>query len=341
MKDQTQGNRVLDNFFERTRKQRRKKITLNRRALVFFFFLLLSVLFWFLTAMNKDYTTTLSYPVHYIRFPEKKVLVNDVPDRLELEVTAGGYTLLRYKLQPRITPIIFDVNSFSLNTVLGDPSSLYILTSYAKDRIDRQLSANAEIEILSVSPDSLIFQFADKVSKKVKVEPDLEISFEQQYMQVGPYLVEPDSVTVSGPEMMIDTMEAATTVPLALSDVNRSFDRELEMKPLRRIEYDPSEVWIQVPVEKFTEASLKVQIEVINMPDSLLLRPFPPAVTVSCQIGLSAYETLNEHLFRAVIDYAEVDNMLGNKLQVKIIRRPAYIQSLNFTPKSVEYIVER
>jgi hypothetical protein len=160
-------------------------------------------------------------------------------------------------------------------------------------------------------------------------------------MQVGPNLVEPDSVTVSGPEMMIDTIEAAATVPVIMADVNRSFDMELEMQPLNKIEYDPLEVWLQVPVEKFTEASVKVQIEVINMPDSLLLRPFPPAVTVRCNIGLSAYETLNEHLFRAVIDYSEVGNMLGNKLQVRIIKMPVYIESVEFTPKSVEYIVER
>ncbi len=312
---------------------------MNRRVLVYFFFLLLSVLFWFLTVMNKGYTTSISYPVHYIRFPEKKVLVNDVPDRLELSVYAGGYTLLRNKLKSRITPIIFDVNSFSLNTVLGDPSTLYILTSYAKDRIANHLLS--EIEILDISPDSLFFQFADKVSKKVPVQPDLIVSFEKQYMQVGPNLVEPDSVTVSGPEMMIDTIEMAATVAVTMADVNRSFDMELEMQPLHKIEYDPLEVWLQVPVEKFTEASLKVKIEVINMPDSLILRPFPPAVTVSCQIGLSAYETLNEHLFRAVIDYSEVGNMLGNKLQVQIIKMPVYIQSVNFTPKSVEYIVER
>jgi hypothetical protein len=339
MQDQTPGNRVLADILGMTRKPRRKKITLNRRVLIFFFFLLLSILFWFLTAMNKEYATSISYPVRYIRFPEKKVLVNDIPDRLELTVNASGYTLLRYKLQSRIAPIIFDVNSFSLNKVLGDPSVLYILTSYAKDRIANQLSS--EIEILNISPDSLFFQFADKVSRKVPVVPDLDISFEKQYMQVGPYLVEPDSVTISGPEGLIDTFKFAATVPVVMSDVNRSFDMELEMQPLHKVEYDPLEVWIQVPVEKFTEASVKVQIEVINMPESLLLRPFPPAVTVNCQIGLSAYETLNEHLFRAVIDYSEVGKMLGNKLQVKIIKMPVYIQSVNFTPKSVEYIVER
>ncbi len=311
---------------------------MNRRVLVYFFFLLLSVLFWFLTAMNKDYPTTISYPVRYIKFPEKKVLVNDIPDRLELSVNAGGYTLLKYKLRSYIDPIIFDVETFSPNRVLSDPSTMYIKTNSAREDITTQL---ADIEIVSISPDTLFFQFADKMSKKVPVEPDFEISFEKQYMQVGPYLVEPDSVTISGPEVIIDTIKVVSTEPVIMSDVNRSFDMELKMQPQNKVEFDPLEVWIQVPVEKFTEASLKVQIEVINMPDSLLLRPFPPAVTVNCQIGLSAYETLNEHLFRAVIDYAEVGNMLGNKLQVQIIKMPVYIKSVNFTPKSVEYIVER
>ncbi len=338
MQDKTPGNRVLADFLGMTRRPRRKKITMNRRVLVYFFFLLLSVLFWFLTAMNKDYPTTISYPVRYIKFPEKKVLVNDIPDRLELSVNAGGYTLLKYKLRSYIDPIIFDVETFSPNRVLSDPSTMYIKTNSAREDITTQL---ADIEIVSISPDTLFFQFADKMSKKVPVEPDFEISFEKQYMQVGPYLVEPDSVTISGPEVIIDTIKVVSTEPVIMSDVNRSFDMELKMQPQNKVEFDPLEVWIQVPVEKFTEASLKVQIEVINMPDSLLLRPFPPAVTVNCQIGLSAYETLNEHLFRAVIDYAEVGNMLGNKLQVQIIKMPVYIKSVNFTPKSVEYIVER
>jgi len=80
---------------------------------------------------------------------------------------------------------------------------------------------------------------------------------------------------------------------------------------------------------------------VINHPDSLILRAFPGQITVNFQVGLSTYETLNEHFFRAVIDYAEAGNMLGKKLQVKLDRMPDYIQSVNYTPKTVEYILEK
>ncbi|MFC2116005.1 CdaR family protein [Bacteroidota bacterium] len=340
MQKTTSGNRRLRDLIKRfTKDSDQKKINLNKKFVIFFFFLLLSILFWFLTALNKEYVTSISYPVRYIRFPENKILVNDVPDRLELSVNASGFTLLSYQLRSRLTPIIFDVNSFSLNTFRDDPSSVYILSSYAKDGISRQLSS--EIEILDINPDSLIFKFAGRAKKLVRVNPILNLSFEKQFMQVGKYTIEPDSITVSGPEVIIDSIELVETEELIISGINESFDLEVKIKPINKVDLEPVEVWLQVPVEKFTEANLKIPIEVVNLPDSFVLRTFPGEVNITCQVGLSAYETLQEHLFRAVVDYSDAGTMLGSKLQVNLIKVPEFIQSLNYTPKSVEYILER
>lgn len=340
MEEADSGKRRLENLIKRlSRVSERKKITLNKKVLIFFFFLLLSILFWFLTALNKEYVTTISYPVRYIRFPEDKVLVNDLPDRLELTVNASGFTLLSYQLRSRLTPIIFDVKSFSPFTFRNDPNSVYILSSLAKEEISRQLSS--EISILDIHPDSLIFRFAGKTEKRVPVVPELDLNFEKQFMQVGHYTIEPDSVTASGPEVIIDTIDAARTEKLVMKGINKSFSQELKLQSLSNIDFDPVEVWLQVPVEKFTEASLNVPIQVVNLPDSLVLRTFPGKVSITCQVGLSAYETLSEHLFTAVVDYSEVGTMLGNRLQVNLTKVPPYVQALNYTPKSVEYILEK
>jgi hypothetical protein len=340
MPDKSSDNtRFLDLMQRFGRGSNRKKITLNRRVLTFFFFLLLSILFWFLTSMNKEYTAEISYPVRYIRFPEEKVLVNDIPDRLDLTVNASGYTLLSYRWRSRIAPIIFDVNSFSLNTMHNDPSTVYILSTYAKDRIAKQLSS--EIQIIDINPDSLIFQFASRIEKFVPVMVNLDLEFEKQFMQVGPYKIDPDSILISGPELILDTISIIDTESFATADVSESFEKELSLLRINKVDMDPSEVWVQVPVEKYTEASIKVPIEVINLPDSLLLRAFPAQITVNFQVGLSAYESLNEHFFRAVVDFAEAGSMLGNKLQVRLDRMPEFIQSVNYTPKTVEYILEK
>jgi hypothetical protein len=340
MKETNAGNRRLSDLIKRfTRVTDRKKIALNKRFLIFFFFLMLSILLWFLTALNKDYITSIDYPVRYIRFPEDKVLVNDIPDRLDLTVEASGFTLLSYKLRSRITPILVDVNSYAPNKFRNEPSSIFILSSDAKDGIARQLSN--EINILDIHPDSLIFRFAKRAEKLVPVLPTLNLGFEKQFMQVGPYTLEPDSISISGPVVIIDSIVEVNTEEFVRTGIKESFNMELTILPINKIDFNPVEVWLQVPVEKFTEASLTIPIEVVNLPDSLVLRTFPGKVNISCQVGLSAYETLNEHLFKAEVDYAEAGTMLGSKLQVNLVKVPEYIQALNYTPKSVEYILEK
>ena len=42
-----------------------------------------------------------------------------------------------------------------------------------------------------------------------------------------------------------------------------------------------------------------------------------------------------------VVDYSETATMLGNKLQVRMVKVPENIQALTFTPKSVEFILEK
>jgi hypothetical protein len=335
----SESSKLGDLFRRFTRVSERKKITLNKRVLIFFFFLMLSVVFWLLTALNKEYTHALSYPVRFIRFPEDKVLVSEVPDRLELRVNASGFVLLSYQLRSRLTPIIFDVNSFSANRYGNDPSSFYILSSLAKDGISRQLSN--EIGVLDIKPDTLIFRFASRIDKKVAVIPSLELQFEKQYMQTGPTLIEPDSVILSGPQVIVDTIQAVYTEMYARERINESFSEELKLFPVPRIDFNPVEVWLQVPVEKFTTARLQLPIEVVNLPDSLVIRTFPGKVDISCQVGLSAYESLSEHQFSAVVDYSEAASMIGSKLQVRIVKVPENIQALNYTPKSVEYILEK
>ena len=56
-------------------------------------------------------------------------------------------------------------------------------------------------------------------------------------------------------------------------------------------------------------------------------------------VPLNNWKTLSSNL--KVIDYGDAVNMLGSKLQVNLIKVPEYIQAVNYSPKSVEYILEK
>lgn len=314
--------------------------TLNRRLLIFIFFLLLSVVFWFLTALNKDYNTILSFPVEYIKLPKGKVITNDAPDQLDLNVQSRGFTLLRLKLQSKLSPLLFDVNSFSLNFVpQQDPLTLFIITSQVTEKIQQQLTT--EIKIIDVSPDTLFLQLADRYAKMVNVKLNLEVECEQQFMQVGDLVVAPDSVSLSGPKNILDTLFSVTTFPEKVNGLKKNTELVLDLIPIGKIEFSVQKVTVQIPVEKFTEESIKIPLEVINIPDSLFLRTFPTTIEVTYRVGLSDYKKVSEHMFMAVLDYSTKESSIGNKLAVDLIKVPDYVQVTNFYPKSVEYIIEK
>jgi hypothetical protein len=55
---------------------------------------------------------------------------------------------------------------------------------------------------------------------------------------------------------------------------------------------------------------------------------------------LSDYDKVVPQLFEAVVDFDDIAKQ-ENKLNIKITGAPDYIQSLRYSPKSVEYIIEK
>ncbi|NJM15300.1 MAG: YbbR-like domain-containing protein, partial [Bacteroidales bacterium] len=41
--------------------------------------------------------------------PADKVLMEEMPSRIKLELYASGYTIIRYKLRPKFMPLNFNV----------------------------------------------------------------------------------------------------------------------------------------------------------------------------------------------------------------------------------------
>lgn len=316
-----------------------RKPRLNRKLLVFLFFVLLSAIFWFLSALGREYTTRLSYPVRYTNYPDNMVLVGELPSSLDLTVNAYGYTLMKYYIGRRLLPIVFDVNSFSLSRMPDtETMNFYILTSLARTRIAGQLGA--DIDIIDIEPDTLYFSFTEMISRVLPVRSRLDLEFESQFMVNGNIAVDPDSVTVYGPASVIDTMQFVGTAILAISGINESLTRSVDLTGHQMLEFSEATVLVTIPVGQFTEASLKVPVEAIGLPDTLTMKTFPADITVSYLVALSDYEKVTPAQFRAVVEY-EIPPPATGRLPVKLLKQPEFIRAVRFIPQSVDYIIER
>jgi YbbR domain-containing protein len=199
----------------------------------------------------------------------------------------------------------------------------------------------SDVKILDIFPDSLIFEFGEIVQKSVPVVPNLSINYEKQFMLAGEITTYPDSIIVSGPNFIIDTIKQVFTRFEMISEVNQSVTRNCNLEVMKNVTYSERKVMVNIPVEQFTESILDIPIEKIHVPDTLVLKTFPGSVKLTCNVSLTNYDKLTSHQFRAVVDFEGIENNLSNKLKVSIVKAPDYVRSVRFHPINVEYIIEK
>lgn len=316
------------------------KVKFYQKLLVFLFFVFVATIFWFLSALNRDYITDIQYPVRYTNLPAGKVLVNNLPKNLSLKVSGHGYTLLRHRLSKRLLPIIFDVNSFALSSIEDTLNqSFYVLSRVAQNKIASQLSN--EIVILEIQPDSIVFIFSEITRRRLPVKPMLDLKFERQFMVKGMITATPDSVDVEGPKSILDTMRFAYSGLTRIENIKGTVDKTVDFWELDQVSYSEKKFNVRIPVEQFTEGSIKIPVVTANVPEGLSLKLFPAEITISYMVALSDYDKIRPQNFMAVADYTLLEGQMPPKLRIQLGRIPENIVYIRHFPETVDYILER
>lgn len=290
-------------------------------------------------ALSKSYITSLNYPVRYTSLPSGKVIVGNTPDHLTLKVSAHGYSIIKHKLSSRYIPINFSVSSFSLNRLDGiDSSVFYIHTRFSRDHITQQLGP--DFILTDIKPDTLFFRFASVIDRTLPITPDVVFDIESQMiLKSQPYTV-PDSIMVMGPDYILDTLKAIYTNKKKLGLISKSVADQIEISKPENLSIKRDRVKVYIDIERITEKKLRLPLEVINCPESITLKTFPALIDVSCQVGLSNFPKLHDEMFRIVSDYEDPLSGTG-RLEVNILKAPDFVRAVKFSPKTVEYLIEK
>jgi len=313
---------------------------IDRDFLVFVFFLLLSFCFWYLNGLSKELSVRIKYPVRYINPPKNRVLQGSLPPKLDFNIKGPGYSLIKLRLSGSRAPVLVDMSK--LNFLINTESrtyNYYVLTSTLRDDFHQQL--RADFEILRIQPDTLSFRFDLIESKKVPVIVDVEVLTDAEFFVKGKIETLPDSVIITGPRPVIDTVKVVYTKRRSFSGIRQSFSKNIQIAGSKDFSVSEKKVRMTVPVEQYTEARMEIPVKIINVPDSVEIRLFPNVISVHLLVAVSDYKGVYESNITALIDYASVDPAKSDKLPVMVTNIPAYANTVRYTPQELDYIVER
>ena len=315
-----------------------KELRKNKNALMFLLFLFLSTCFWVINALSKDdYTASLTYPVRYANSRSNELIKGELERKLSLKVRAGGFSILSYQVKDRSD---FEIDITHKQRIrMGERQGALVATSDYVSELTNNL-AN-DMELIDISPDTLFVPLIEKVSKKVPVSLNANLKFDQQMQLSGDVSIVPDSIKVSGPEDLIDTLRSVFTKSVVFEKLKDTLVRNVALKELDQVEMSESRVVVSVPVEPFTEVSVRVPIEASNLSDSLLLKSFPSEVKVSYRIGLSR-DVHSKDDFSAIVDFSELSlSNMPARLKVKLSKQPEDISYVSYSPVFIEYLLEK
>ncbi|MBJ2172760.1 YbbR-like domain-containing protein [Aureibaculum sp. A20] len=311
------------------------KIKATKKTKMILGFLVLSFLFWVLIKLSKEYIDVVPVNVEYINLPKGKMLQQEPQKTVQLTLKTFGFDLVKYHLFKRKVTV-------DLQSIKPKNSSLYYQPS-ANLLTEIQSQLVSDVEIYSIKPDTLFYNIGQAISKTVPIKTDLEIDYKSGYNLFGNLKIEPDEVTISGPELLVDSILKVVTQKKTLVDVNSNFEFTIPLLQLEnntKVTYSTNEIKVSGVVDKFTEAKFTIPVLVNNLPKNYSINTFPDNVEIIFQVGISDYNKINKNDFKVSCDYERSVKDGLSYLIPKVVLKPSYVSDIRIVPNQIDYLIK-
>ena len=319
----------MDKLVEIKQKVERKS---NRSILTFLVFLAISTGAWFLVKLSENYTTQTVFRLQFAEVPADQWIPSK-EHLVKMSLNIDGFHTLRYKMIREPKRMV----TIALNEVpyRQEDGNTYSFSS--------QYVAEKVADMLDISPsditmnDSKIYFDMDWLkSKVVPVVLRSDIKTQRQYDLYGIPVLDPSSVTIYGPQEVIDTVRSVRTELVSRAYVIDSFSETVNLDLSGgKIHSNTKAVRATVNVEKYTEMDVEVPIRVA---DSLRMRFFPETMTVKCLVAMKDYASVVPDDFSVTVDVRQLQ-VLEPLLDLRLAAWPKTVKILSTRPDKVEYLI--
>lgn len=242
---------VINTIFNILRFNRR-----NWKAVVLCF--VAATVFWFFNALNKTYTTTISFPLAFEYDEENFVAVSGLPQNVRLNVTGNGWELFK-----RST----GVKRESLQIPLERPGEVKkIVGTGLKFSFTNQLNG---LEINHVLNDTIYVDLEPKTERWIHVQVDsVQYNLKKGYGLTSDIAVLPDSVLIQGPKRIVERVKDPfrLTIPERNIDEHYIADIPVELPYPEVTVARPPVVSVMFNVEEIVTVSDSIRLKLANIP---------------------------------------------------------------------------
>lgn len=304
----------------------------RQKVRIFIVCICVSVFSWALFAMSNMYTYRIPAAIRYVNAPNNKAFHPLQSDTVDLQVEGSGWQVVFARLSFQSQEINVDISPLRTRD--------WVVFSSQMGFINRQFSSNQRI--VSISPDTLHFDFSKQTVKKVPIKFASDLSFQKQYAIIDSVLLNPKYVTVTGPLEDLARIDAWETDTLRRKDINSDISGRLflQQKKQANINVYPNIVEFKIPVGEVTEKVLEIPIRVENAEEFASVRLIPSKVKITVLVSLRNYMDILPSSFEAVVNLESWKNNQVESLPVILTQFPEFCEIVKISPQNVDFIIK-
>lgn len=312
----------------------------KNKASGFIICIVIATFIWLLIKLSQFYVDDINYPIVFTNIPSNELLVNASDSNLSVTVKAKGFRIMNLKYFSRHSPIFIDVSKLSVKKIDKSYKS-GIKTSFLYNSISKNLMSDDEI--VSIYPDSLSLLFDELFHKKIPVKSAIKYSLKNQYLLYDSIKFVPDSIVVTGPSSVINNIDFVETYDRKYLLLDKNVSDKIKLKfPDKKSKtiYSANSVNLIIDVEKYTEASSEVFVNVLSTnKNENAFKLFPEKVKITYVVALKDFKRIDNKMF-FVNAIFENDNLTDNKkLRLEVANAPDFVKITKISPEKVEYII--
>ena len=313
--------------------KQRKPLIKKGPLKTFLFFLVFSAFVWIFVQFSKQYSEVVEFPITYVNVPKDKIILRDSPSSLDLRLRDNGINIAFRKIFPK--KLVIDISETT-----EDGNELIYALEQQKQAILAQLKI--DYEAVNFLQEDLRINFEQRMVKNIPVVPNIDLSFSVGYSALEGIKLEPDSVTVSGPENILDTLQKVYTSALKINNISKDVQGTIKLNTanLEKLTFYREDVEYSLRTDKFTEGKVVIPVELINVPNNLNVVIFPKEVTVFYQVSLNQFDKISPSGFKVVADFQKASNSDGYLL-AQIVKKPQLVNNVRLNEQKIQFIIRR
>jgi YbbR domain-containing protein len=255
------------------------------------FCLLSALFFWFYVTLESQFDYSTDVPLSITNAPEGWILLKPLPATVKVRFRGTGRSYVSFRFQERL--IELDLWQVKNNTSV----------SLSPDMVKNLPMGVRALSVLD--PESVVVHWDRFVERRVPVLPGLALEPAEGFTLVGDLALDPDSVMVSGPQSVVDTMAGVRTETRSYRGLVKDLKEKVPLVPDSSGAFRVSEpaVRFRVAVQRLGEKEiLGVRVVAVNAPEGALVTVSPETLNLGVQGGVDVLARLTPADIQATVD---------------------------------------